>query len=87
MNDSLTRTNRPDSTFQFSLVRLVRIVRSPRLDSQTHPLVADAGARVAVHSLTVLSVEEPGMGNNTGHEVCHGQARIQDADAGSWCFK
>ena len=41
MNDSLTRTNRPDSTFQFSLVRLVCIVCSLRLDSQTHPLFID----------------------------------------------
>ena len=38
-----------------SLVRLVHIVRSPRLDSQTHLLVADADSRVVVRSLTVLS--------------------------------
>ena len=41
-NDSLTRMTRPDSPFQFSPVRLVRIVRSPRLDSHTHPLVAES---------------------------------------------
>ena len=52
MNESLTRTNWPDSTFQFSFVC---IVRSPRLNSQTYPLVADTDSRVAVHSLTVLS--------------------------------
>ena len=39
MNDSLTRTNLPDSPFQFSLIHLVR---SPRLDSQTHPLVIES---------------------------------------------
>ena len=42
MNDSLTGMNRPDSPFLFSLVRLVRIVRSPRFDSQAHPLVAES---------------------------------------------
>ena len=38
-NDSLTRTNRPDSQFQFALVLLVC---SPKLDSQLHLLVAES---------------------------------------------
>ena len=58
MNNPLTRTNRPDFTFQFSFVRLIHIVRSLRLDSQTHPLVADGDSQVTVHSLTVLSGED-----------------------------
>ena len=64
MNHSLTRTNRPNSTFQFTLARLARVVRSPRLDSHTYPLVTDTDSRAAVCSLTVLSGEERGLGNN-----------------------